>query len=299
MGGLGGLISGLVSSGQALPTVDLAALRQTIAGAGQYQQLIINALPAQIQEQLKQYEASNAAAGDTLKTNVTDQGADYMSKVGQIYGPNSDAAVAEKAANRQDIYSTVPGTQDAVRNAMAATGGLARGHAGDALAQPYVQAAQTYDKSAMATNAKQTAQGQQATQAALATVNSMNSAMFQQLFGMSKEQAQTILTTGNQALRDQLAQLISQSATQTNQTLNVEGVAANNGYQNAVTRNAQQAAVAGSIGDMWQQAIMSEMGGMPMPSGGGGGSQGMPAGSDVSSSDYQRNAGAIAAGMGY
>lgn len=233
---IAGIVTGLLSKGG--PSIDLSALYNTIQNAGQYQQQIINALPADIQKNLATYAQSQNKAGATYQNNTQTQLNDYLGKITGLYGPNSAAAQAQKAANTQSIYSTVPGTQNAIRNALAATGGLQRGAAGTALAQPYVAAAQANSQANANVNAAQTAAGQQATQQALSTVNSMEASMFQQLFGMSKEQATQILTSGNQALQTQLSDLINQSNNQTNQTLGVEGIQANNNYQNAVADTA-------------------------------------------------------------
>ncbi len=289
MGGLGGIITGLLSKGG--PSIDLSALYQTIQGAGQYQKQIINALPAEIRQNLETYAKSQNAAGDAYKTGVTGTGADYLQKVAGLYGPNSEAAQAQNTANRQQIYSTVPGTQNAIRNALAATGGLGRGNAATALASPYINAAQQYGQASADVNAKQTQMGQQATQQALATVASMDDAMFTNLFGMSKEQAQQILTSGNQALQTQLSQLINQSNTETNQMLGVQGLAANNKYQNDVADTAKYNSMIGNGVNLGLQGLS-----MLMPGGGAssifGGMSGLPAGADVSSSAYMDNAAA-------
>lgn len=250
MGGLSGVIAGLVGSGQGEKTIDMGALLQTIQGAGQYQQSIINALPAEIQQQLQAYSASLNKAGSTYQQGIQQTGQNLENSVAGVYGPNSPAAMAEKKADTQSIYSTVPGTQNAVRNALAATGGLQRGQAGAALAAPYTAAAAQNSQAAAGVNASQAASGQQATIQALNTVNSMDANMFQQMFGMSQAQAQQILSTGNDALKTQLTQLINQSNNQTNQTLGVEGIEAQNGYQNALQQQANQGAIYNGLGNM-------------------------------------------------
>lgn len=278
-----GVIGGLIGSSQDLPTVDLGALLQTIQSAGQYQQQIINSLPLAVQQQLQEYMKNNAAAGAAYQTGVTGTGNDLLAKTAALYGPNSDAATAEKAANKTAIYSTLPGTSEAIKGALASTGGLSRGHAGTALAAPAIAAAQEYGQSAMATDAAQTKSGQAATQQALQTVASMNDQMFTQLFGMSKAQAQQILTSGTQALQTQLTQLINQSQTQASQMLSVQGLGVNNAYQNAVTRNAQQDQIWNGLSGMGLQGIQAGLGAL------GNGGTGLPAGTDVTSSDYVRN----------
>lgn len=281
MGGISGVIAGLIGSGQGEKSIDMSQLLATIKGAGQYQQQIINALPPEIQKNLKTFAASQNQAGQTYQGNVQGMNTDYLSKVGSLYGPGSEAANLAKNATREDIYSTVPGTQDAIRNAMASTGGLARGNAGVALSQPYVQAAQQYGSAAGKINASQAAMGQQATQQALTQIQSIDANMFQQLFGMSKEQATQIMQTGNDALRQQLAQLITQSVTQTNQELGVEGIQAQNAYQNALQQQGYQNAIYNGL------ANTAVSGAEAYATGGTSG--GVP-GMDVGSADYMRNA---------
>lgn len=253
--GLGGVVSGLINSGRDLPTVDIQGLLNTINSSGQYQQQLINSMPDQIKQQLMQYSQSLGAGADKYKAAIQGLTQSLQGKSAQLYGPNSDAAVAAKTSAKENIYSTLPGTQNAIRNALAATGGLNRGQASASLAQPYMQAAQQYGQQAGQIDATQTAQSQQAQQKALELATSMDASMFQNLFGMTKDQAAQILTTGTQALREQLAQLLNQSNTQTNQILGAEGVSVNNAYQNAVTRNSQQGAITSGLVGMGIDAV--------------------------------------------
>jgi hypothetical protein len=245
-----GVIGGLISNGNSLPTVDMSALLNTINSAGQYQRQLINSLPDNIKQNLLQYTQQMGAGAAQYKDAIQGLTDGMQTKAASIYGPNSEAAVAAKDQSKKDIYSTLPGTQNAIRNALAATGGLGRGSAATALAAPSIQAAQDYARSAGTINADQAKMGQQAQQQALQTATSMDAAMFQNMFGMSKEQATQILQSGNQTLRDQLAQLISQSQGQTGQILSAQGLQATNGYQNAVTRNGQQDAIWTGLANM-------------------------------------------------
>lgn len=250
-----GVIGGLISNGNSLPTVDIAPLLQTISKSGEYQRQIINALPDQIKQNLLQYAQSMGAGAAQYKDAIQGLSQSLQAKSAGVYSPTSDAAMAAKNAAKTDIYSTLPGTQNAIRNALAATGGLNRGQAGASLAAPVLQAAQQYGKAANDINTDQLKMGQQAQMQALQTATSMDATMFQNLFGMTKEQATQILTSGNKALSDQLAQLIAQSNTETGQMLGVQGLAANNGYQNAVTRNGQQNAIWTGLADLGVQGL--------------------------------------------
>jgi hypothetical protein len=112
----------------------------------------------------------------------------------------------------------------------------------------------------------------------------MDANLFQTQFGMSQQQAQQILTTGNDALKQQLAQLIQQSQTQTNQTLGVQGVAATNAFNNAQQQSANQNAIYTGLGNLAVNGAADYFTG-----GAAGLSQGLPSGADVSSSNYQMN----------
>lgn len=248
--GLGSIVSGLIANGNSLPTVNIRPLLDTINNAGTYQRQIINDMPSAVRKQLMEYAASMGEGGAQYQGAIQALSQGLQDKAGQIYGPNSEAAKAAMLASKKEIYSTLPGTQNAIRNALAATGGLSRGNAGAALAQPYMQAAQQYGQAATNIAADQASKGQAIQQQALMTATQMDAAMFQNMFGMSKEQATQILTSGNAALSEQLAALIAQSNNQTNQTLSAQGIAVNNGYQNAVTRNAQQNAIWSGLSNM-------------------------------------------------
>jgi hypothetical protein len=244
MGSLAGILTGLLTGG-GQPTIDLSQLYNTINNAGQYQRQIINALPPEIQKNLAQYAQSLQGASTTFGQNVAQQGQKFLGDVSSLYGPNSPAAQAQYGAAKQQIYSTVPGTQEAIRNVLAGTGGLQRGNAATALAQPYVQAAQQYGQTAANIGATQTQEQQRAIQSALQTINNMEASVFQQQFGMSREQAAQILQTGNTALQQQLSELINQSVQQTNQTLGLQGVQSTNAYNNALLNQAQNNALIG------------------------------------------------------
>lgn len=260
LGSLGGTISGLINSGRSLPTVDVSQLLNTINNTQSTNQGLINALPAELQQQIAAYQQQMTGAGNTLQSNVQNQGQDYLNQVSQLYGPNSPAAQAAMAAFKQQAYSTLPGTLNATKAAAAASGGLGRGGAAEMLGKAIQAPATAVSQNAANVTAQQLQAGQQATQQALATVNNMDDQMFNQLFGMSKDMATTILNSGRQDLKDQLSQLINSNNTAATQTLGVEGLAANNAYQNAVTRNQQLANNTSGLVNLGLNGISDYMG---------------------------------------
>jgi hypothetical protein len=244
---IGGVVSGLINSGRKLPTIDVRALFDTINKAGAEKEKLINQLPANLKPLYEQYKASLGEAGDTLEAKTTDIGQQLLQSTKDLYGPNTDAVKATLAALKTEDYSTLPGTLTNLKAQLAATGGLARGGAGKAITEAVLAPAQQYGQQALNVQAQQLNAQQQNVQAALNKIAAMDEATANTLFGMSTQAAQTILTSGRQDLQNQLADLINNIDTRTSQTLGVQGIQANNAYQNAITRNAQQAAVTNAL----------------------------------------------------
>lgn len=247
IGGAGGVLAGLLNGDRSQPVPDLSALFQTIASSGANERQLINQLPVDLQPLYAQYKTSLGAAGDTLSATDASIGKNLTDKTAALYDPNGAAVQATLAALKQADYSTLPGNITALKSNLAATGGLSRGGAGRAITQAVLAPAAQYSQQAATTTGNALTTQQQANQTAINKVAALDEATAQSLFGMSKEQATTILTSGRQDLQQQLAQLINQSNNQTTQTLGVEGIAANAGYGNAVANNANQAAITNGL----------------------------------------------------
>lgn len=233
-----GVIGSLLGKGP-VSAPDLTALFQTIDNAGENQRSLINALPAELQQQYAAYKSSNAAAGTDLKTGTEALGNALKTETAANYDPNAPAVRASEDAAKTAIYANLPGQQAAIRQALAASGGFDRGTASKQLAAPVLQAGQQFSQQVANISAGQLKQKQDATQSAINTVNTMNDQVLTQLFGMSKDQALQILNGNRQDLKDQLSSLINQSNNQTNQKLGVEGADITNKYNQSVAQNAK------------------------------------------------------------
>lgn len=277
--GLGSSIAGVISGianhgGVAAP--DLSGLFNTINNAGENQKELIAGLSPELQKQYQQYIASNATTNAALGTGTQTAEQNLLTGTQQTFDP-AIAQAAEDAAKTK-IYAAVPGQQDAVREALAATGGFDRGTAAKQLAQPVLQAGQATAQNVLNTEAQQLQAKQTATQAALTRIASMDENLLTQQFGMNKQQATEILTGNRQDLKDQLTNLINQSVNQTNQTLGVQGVNANNQYKADVGIKAQNDAFNNSLINLGVDAVsagaspgflsgMNETSGYAAPSG--------------------------------
>lgn len=249
-----GVVKGLLSGG-GVSAPDLSALFKTIDTAGENQRDMINALPAELQKQYAEYKASNAATIEALQTGTQALGDKYKAETAALYDPNAPAVKAALDAAKTAIYADLPGQQDAIRQALAATGGFNRGTASKQLAAPVIQAGQQYGQQVANVTAQQLQQKQQAQQNALNTILSMDQNTLQSVFGMNKEQALQIMQSNREDLKDQLTSLVNQSVNQTNQKLGVQGAQVQNQYQADVAKKAQSDAMTGAWVDLGANAI--------------------------------------------
>ena len=232
-----GVISSLLAKHANAP--DMSGMFREIDAAGANQRDLINALPAELKKQYDAYTASNAAAGTALQTGTTALGEKLRSETTALYGANAPAVQAAMDASKTAIYADLPGQQAAIRQALAATGGFDRGTAGKQLAAPVLQAGQQYGQQVANITAQQLQQKQQAEQAAITAITNMDNQVIQQLFGMSKDQALTLMNSNRQDLKDQMTGLVNQSTNQTNQKLGAMGANLTNKYMENVADAAQ------------------------------------------------------------
>lgn len=241
---VGGVISGLLNQG-GISAPDLSVLFNTIRGAGANQRQLIDALPASLKPLYDQYVASTNAAGTNLTSGVSNVGTALQTGTAANFSP--DVAKAAEDAAKTAIFANVPGQQDAIREALAATGGLQRGTASAQLAAPVIQAGRLVGQNIANVTAQQLQAKQAATQQALTQIASMSDAALTSLFGMNREQATAILQGNRQDLKDQLTSLINQSNNETNQLLGVQGANITNQYNQAVADKAQRDALNNAI----------------------------------------------------
>lgn len=264
LGSAAGVVSGLINGKRGIPTPDLTALFKTIKDSGTKQRELIKQLPDDLKPLWDDYIAANQATGQDLTTGTSAIGDELMKKTEANYGPEATRIALDGI--KGDIYAELPGQQDAIRQALAATGGFDRGTASKQLSAPILQAAQKYASAAASITAEQLKTKQAATQQAINTIASMDNQALQAVFGMNKEQAVQILNGNRQDLKDQLTDLINQSNNETSQTLSVQGAQVNNEYQKKVAQNAQKSAMTNAWVNLGADAVegaAGAIGGMP------------------------------------
>ena len=232
VGGLLGAGAGALNASRSQPTPDLTAIFQQIAASGQAEQNLINQLPVELQPLYAQYKASQAQAGTQLQGATTQIGQNLLGQTQNLYGPTSPAVQATLAALKQQDYSTQPGTMNTLKANLAATGGLSRGGAANAITKATLAPAAQYSQQAATVTGNQLNTQQQNVQAAMNKIAAMDDATANSLFGMSKDQATQILNQINQ---------------QTTQGLNAQGIQTTANYNNALLQNQGQAAIVNGL----------------------------------------------------
>lgn len=245
--GAGAVIGGLINAGRSQPSLDLSPLFKQIDAAGEQKQTLINNLPESLRPLYEQWKKTNAEAGTELQTTRADIGKNLLEQTQNLYGPESPAVKATLEALKQKDYSTLPGTLTNLKAQLASTGGLARGGAGRAITEAVMAPAQQFSQQSADTMAQQLQVQQQNVQAAINKIAALDDDTAKTLFGMSVAEAQDILQYGRQDLQDQMAGLINNIDTQSTQKLSLMGAKAQNEYDRANARVAQQAALTNAL----------------------------------------------------
>lgn len=251
------VLAGLLNGNRDLPTVDMGNILSSIQQNRQTNQSLINQLPEAMAPMYAAYGNSLTGAGTQLRADTTGIGQNLLDKTNSLYGPDSDAVKATLAGLKTSDYSTLPGTLNALKASLAATGGLERGGAAKALTAATLAPAQQFSAQSADVMGKQLMTQQSNVQAALNKIAAMDDATANSIFGMSKDQAANILQFGRNDLKDQLSQLINNNNAATAATSAAYGVGDNNAYQNAVTRGAQQTAIVNGLASAGAQGASS------------------------------------------
>jgi len=243
----GAVISGLINSMRKQPSLDLSAIFREIDSAGTQKAQMINQLPEQLRPLYDEWKKSLASSGEQLQTTRADIGKNLMEQTQGLYGPESPAVKATLEALKMQDYSTLPGTMTNLKAQLASTGGLARGGAGKAITQAVLQPAQQYGQQAANVMAEQLQTQQQNVQAAINKIAALDDDTAVKIFGMTTAEAQDILQYGREDLQNQLAGLINNINTTTEQKTSLMGAKAQNELDRANARVQQQSALTNAL----------------------------------------------------
>jgi hypothetical protein len=283
--GLGSVVGGLINAGRKQPAIDLTPLFGEIGKAGAEKADLINRLPTELRPLYEEWKKNLAASGEQLQASRADIGKNLMEQTQELYGPESPAVKATLDALRMQNYSTLPGTMTNLKAQLASTGGLARGGASKAITQAVLQPAQQYGQQAANVMAEQLQTQQQNVQAAINKIAALDDDTAVKLFGMTTAEAQDILTYGRSDLQDQLAGLINNIDTMSNQKLSLLGAKAQNELDRANARVAQQSALTNALTSFGSSMLGNAMSNTGGASAGGG--LKFPMTSPTTSTQYQ------------
>src|SRR5579864_5515425 len=139
--GLAGLgVAGSLLGGNSASPPDISGLLNTINQGATRQTQIASTLPGQLAPLSSQYQTGINSAISSANDARNASAKNFLTQLGQnqtLAGTDLTKLLTQQA------YQNVPGSENAAREAAAASGGLQRGAAAELMAQPSLAAAQT------------------------------------------------------------------------------------------------------------------------------------------------------------
>lgn len=245
---LPGVLQGLFGSTPSAP--DYSGLQRTLQDNYQQQLGYINSLPGQLQPLYQQYQVGNAAAANALQQQTAQNQRQLIEQQSQLFDPNGAAVQSANAALQKQAFAGVPAATDAVRQALAASGGFTRGNAGVQLAQPALQAASNVAQGVANIQSQNLQRQQSAMQDTFNRVGQMSDNQTQQLFGLSKDQTLNLLQYGRGDQINQVQQLLQAGQNVTAGALGIQNAQLQAQFGADAAQSAQQNAMLQGIGGL-------------------------------------------------
>jgi len=242
--------------------INTGALRNILEQGLKRQRSTIEQGYAQTPELGRKFEQKQGDIGQQFVTGSRDRAMDFGRNLENI---DTSDMVRERQAKAQELaFRNVPAAQQAIRENLAATGGLGRGAAIRALSQPVLQASQQAADQGFAI---QTAADEDAIarrEQALGTLFNTEQGANLQKLGIDQDTARTLLENGRADILNRAMQLADIEAQRTQGLLDIETLA----QQQAATRDAakrqQFGNLIGGLGSIGGAGIGALVGGGPM-----------------------------------
>lgn len=229
-------LAGSLFGNKNAPSVNYQPLIDQINASKQKQTDIASALPGQIQQNSNTYTAGINNALTNYQNSANTTAKNFLSSIGSATD-SQGKQLSDVLAQR--VLSTTPQQQQALREGLAATGGLQRGAANKAFTDLATTQAQQIGQGQEAIVAQQN----QARINALNTVQNMDESVIQNTLGVTKDQLLQVYNSGNQALINEANQLLGIEQTANNDLLGVTAGQINANLAQQQQNNAQQQAL--------------------------------------------------------
>lgn len=250
-GGLAGSIFGR----KKIPSYDVSQIENLIRTGGQEQREQIGRLRGETNTLTGQFGADVDKAQAANKTAREAERSRYLSEVDPI---SSRLLQSQTDQLKRTTFGAIPETTQAVREALAASGGLNRGVSAESLAKVPLTAAQQFAEGSA--GLQQTALKNQ--QDVLANLHSEESQAIAKDLGIDEDTYRTILNTGNEALINELNGLVDESKRRTEGLVNAEQFRQSGNVASAAADEANRQAIYGSLTNLGGNLI-----GAGLPSG--------------------------------
>jgi hypothetical protein len=217
----------------------------------------------------EKFRTERDALGRTFETGANQRAEQFAQGLQQVESPN---LVREQQAKARELaFRGLPGTQELIRENLAATGGLNRGAAVRALQQPVLQASQQASDTGFQIQQEANLRNIQRKQIALDTIFNTGQGAALERLGIDRETANVLLETGRSDILDRAFKLAGIEEGRTQGLLNIEQSRQISDIAREQAKRADQAALVKTLTSTAGSIIGSKIGG---PIGGAIGKQG-------------------------
>lgn len=235
-GGLAGSIFGKKKK----VNFDITRINDLINKGGDEQQRIIGTGRPETQKLTDQFGTSINEAQAGAKAAREAERTRYLSELDPV---TSRLLQSQTDQLKRTTFGAIPEAQQATREALAASGGLSRGVSAESLARVPLEAARQFSEGAAGLQQESL----RTMQDALGNLQSQESQAIARDLGIDADTYQTILSTGNTALINELNALVDESKRRTESLVGAEQFRQTGNVAQAAADNANQQAILSSL----------------------------------------------------
>ena len=236
-------LAGSIFGRKKLPSTNTAAVRNLIQQGSEEEQRQIARLRPETQAQLDQFRTDTQGA--QAKATAAQEAS--RTRLLQDLDPITSRLLRSQTDQlKRSTFGSIPETQQAVREALAASGGLNRGVAAEELARVPIEAARQFGEGA----ASLQQESLKTTEDALQDLQEQESQLIAKNLGIDQQTYDTILRTGNDALIKELDALIDESRNRIGGLLSAETAGQLGRQAQVAGENAQRQAIFEALGNV-------------------------------------------------
>lgn len=208
-------LAGSIFGKKKIPNYDISRINALLTHGGEEQRNIIGELRPETEKQLGQFRTDITGAQDRARADQETSRGRLLSELDPV---TSRLLRSQTDQLKRTTFGAIPEAQQATREALAASGGLGRGVAAEQLARVPLEASRQFAEGAAGLQQESL----RTQQDALQNLQSQESQLIAKNLGIDESTYNTILSTGNSALINELNALVDESKRRNEGLINAE-----------------------------------------------------------------------------